>query len=462
VYVRPITDALSPEQAAARLRRRPGFVWLDGQGIGEGEEGGEGRRSFMGCEPIARHTSPFEEPLEAALEALSRLAEDRDRDPPMHGLRPSQIPAWIGYLGYDAIFSGAPARGRLDRSGAGPIAWFGRYDALLCWDEAGGCALVGDDAAACARLEARLALEPPRPARPRVGVLEVESAGGHREAIERALEHIAAGDIYQVNLARRWRCPYEGEALPLWLAMRRASPVPLGFYLDAGDHVLLARTMERFLRWEREEASGAGIDRGWLWTRPIKGTIARSGEDDAGEARRLIGDAKERAEHSMIVDLMRNDLGRVARIGSVEVVDRLSVEPYAGLSHLVSTVRCQTRAGTTLAQILEATFPPGSVTGAPKIRAMQIIEALERSPRGVYTGCVGYLDRLGGASFAVAIRTAQLREQTLCYHAGGGLVEASDPDRELEETELKARVLRDALEALREGGGANEPDEGRS
>src|SRR5690606_24571802 len=146
---------------------------------------------------------------------------------------------------------------------------------------------------------------------------------------------IAAGEIYQVNLARRWSATIEGDPVALFLAMRAASPVPFGAYLELGaDGCVLARTMERFLRWDARTRA--------LETRPIKGTIARRG-DDHGEAAALRTDAKERAEHAMIVDLMRNDLGRVAEIGSVRVEDVMAVEPYAGLSHLVSTVRATTR-----------------------------------------------------------------------------------------------------------------------
>jgi len=208
--------------------------------------------------------------------------------------------------------------------------------------------------------------------------------------------------------------------------------------------------MERFLDWE-----GPGQR---LVTRPIKGTIARSGHQDREEADQLQADPKERAEHAMIVDLMRNDLGRVARVGTVQVEEALKVEPYRGLSHLVSTVACRTRDEIGLQQILEATFPPGSVTGAPKERAIEIIEALEAGPRGIYTGCVGYIDHDGGASFAVAIRTAVARGQEIEYQAGGGLVEASIPDKEIAETELKAKTFLDAIAALRSAEGMLEND----
>jgi anthranilate/para-aminobenzoate synthase component I len=198
--------------------------------------------------------------------------------------------------------------------------------------------------------------------------------------------------------------------------------------------------MERFVRWDRAEHS--------LSTQPIKGTVARGTRADAELAAALRVDPKEHAEHVMIVDLMRNDLSRVAETGSVCVSAPLCVEPYARLLHLVSTVTCRTRPEVTLADVLRATFPPGSVTGAPKHAAIDLIEQLEAGPRGVYTGALGFIDRLGGLSLAVAIRTAVIEAGELEYWTGGGIVAASSVQAELDETLLKAAVLRDALRAL--------------
>jgi para-aminobenzoate synthetase component 1 len=248
------------------------------------------------------------------------------------------------------------------------------------------------------------------------------------------------GEVYEVNVARRWSAPFEGDALQLWQAMRVASRVPLGMYLDCGDHAVLACTMERFIHWDAKTKT--------LVTRPIKGTIRREPTDE-GASHRLRADPKERAEHSMIVDLMRNDLGRVAQIGTVKVDAPMIVEPFTGLYHLVSTVSCTTRLDVSLEAILDATFPPGSVTGAPKLRAIEIIEELEQHSRGIYCGAIGFIDHDGGLSLAVAIRTATVAEGRVCYWAGGGIVEASDPRREIAETELKAKVFLDAVAVLR-------------
>jgi para-aminobenzoate synthetase component 1 len=439
VHLEPLEPAMDAERVARALQHRTGLAWLDGDGRGP-----EGRFSFVASDPARVRRVPFgsHEPLGV----LAELEDPPDRGAAAHALPAHRIPHWIGYVAYDATWSGATRTPRrIPREAEPPVLWLGRYDAVVAFDHTEQRTwLAGDDAAACARLRTRI-LEGAPDERPTamVGEPEAQSAASHARAVEAALESIAAGDIYQVNLARRWSAPFEGSPLALWEAMRQASPVPLGMFVGAGDHAVLGRTMERFLRWDRESAR--------LTTKPIKGTIARRGDQDAAEADVLRGDEKERAEHAMIVDLMRNDLGRVARTGSVEVRDRMTVEPYAKLSHLVSTVTCETRPGVTLADVFGATFPPGSVTGCPKIRAIEIIEALEPYPRGVYTGCVGYVDRAGGASFAVAIRTSQLTEGWARYHAGGGLVAASIPDKEVAETDLKARAFLDAVQALQRG-----------
>jgi len=424
------------ELAATRsLSAEPGFAWLDAHR----SDANDGRYSFLAAWPEGEirvafgAASPF-----SPLAEVGRPAETVNLDGP----KPNAVPQWIGYIAYDAFWS-APERGtpRFKRSKE-PIVFFRRYPALLAIDHLDETAwIVGDDERACKGFRTRLQRSQERATmRPAVGPLHVDDAASHRSAIVQALDYIGRGDIYEVNLARRWMAHFEGSPFRLWQAMREASHVPLGMFLDAGERVVLACTMERFVRWHAES--------GTLVTRPIKGTILREpGDDDA--PRRLLADPKERAEHSMIVDLMRNDLGRVAETGSVRVDTPLAVEPFTGLYHLVSTVSCVTRPEVTLPSILQATFPPGSVTGAPKIRALEIIEELEQHPRGVYCGAVGFVDRDGGLSLAVAIRTAIVQSQEVHYWAGGGIVEASDPDREVAETELKARVFIDAVAALR-------------
>jgi len=425
---------------AQRLRATPGFAWLDSNR----SESRDGRFSFLAAWPSDEVRVEFgaKAPF-AALGGVSRLSRLRDEASSV-GPKPGEVPAWIGYIAYDAFWS-APVRGkpRFDRAHE-PIMLFRRYPALLALDhEDGETWVVGDDRSACDLFRARVQeLDEQETRPPVIGEIEVDDAADHRGAIEKALDYIGLGEVYEVNVARRWSAPFRGDALKLWQAMRRASRVPLGMFLDGGDHAVLACTMERFIHWDAESRT--------LVTRPIKGTIRREATDD-GASQRLRADPKERAEHSMIVDLMRNDLGRVAEVGTVKVDAPLIVEPFTGLYHLVSTVSCVTRPEVSLDAILEATFPPGSVTGAPKVRALEIIEELEKHPRGVYCGALGFIDHDGGLSLAVAIRTATVADGRVCYWAGGGIVEASDPEREVAETELKARVFLDAVDLL--GGG---------
>ena len=419
---------------ARRLSAESGFAWLDSNR----SESTDGRYSFLAAWPSEEIRVEFgaKAPF-AALRGVGRGNGDVNPEGP----KPSEVPAWIGYIAYDAFWS-APARGqpRFDRNHA-PIMLFRRYPALLAIDhEDGETWVLGDDRGAVKTFRTRLEeLTDRKTSVPSVGAIEVDDAATHRETIKKALDYIGMGEVYEVNVARRWSASFEGDALELWQAMRVASRVPLGMFLDGGDHAVLACTMERFIHWDAQSKT--------LVTRPIKGTIRREATDD-GASQRLRADPKEQAEHSMIVDLMRNDLGRVAQTGTVKVDAPLIVEPFTGLYHLVSTVSCTTRPEVSLEAVLEATFPPGSVTGAPKVRALEIIEELEQHPRGVYCGALGFIDHDGGLSLAVAIRTATVAEGRVCYWAGGGIVEASDPDREVAETELKARVFLDAVATL--------------
>jgi para-aminobenzoate synthetase component 1 len=263
----------------------------------------------------------------------------------------------------------------------------------------------------------------------------------HLAAVERALGYIRAGDIYQVNLARRLSAPIvtPGDPLALYARVAAASPAPFGALLECDGAVVISDSPELFLR------RGAGSRR--LETRPIKGTRrrGRAPAEDAALAAALAADDKERAEHLMIVDLERNDLGRVAATGSVRVEGFARVVTLPQVHHLVSTVACDVRDGASTAEILRATFPGGSITGAPKVRAMQLIDELEPTRRGPYTGAIGFLGAGGAIELSIVIRTAVLAAGTLTLHVGGGIVADSSPARELDETEEKSAGWRAAL-----------------
>ncbi len=250
----------------------------------------------------------------------------------------------------------------------------------------------------------------------------------HRAALGTALEHIRAGDCYQVNLTRTLAWDAPADPLAVFGALVRARPAPhaslLRLAADAGSVAVAGASPETFLRWD-----GPAVE-----TRPIKGTAAHPAA--------LTRSEKDRAENVMIVDLARNDLGRVCTPGSIHVPALCAVERHPGLAHLVSTVRGSLRPGVGVADLLRATCPPASVTGAPKPRVLQLIEDLETVPRGVYCGATGWIDTERGAGdLAVAIRTFVVADDRTTLGVGGGIVADSDPDREWAETELKARRL---------------------
>ena len=305
---------------ARSLSTQPGFAWLDSNR----SESLDGRFSFLAAWPNDEIRVEFG--ASRPFDALGRVSASATGTP-SGGFGPGDVPSWIGYIAYDAFWS-APARGRgrFERS-TDPIVLFRRYPALFAIDhESGVTWVIGDDEAECTRfLERFRTCEDASWEIPSIGELLVDDPSTHREAIVAALDYIGRGEVYEVNLARRWSASFEGDALGLWRAMRLASRVPLGLFFDAGDHAVLACTMERFIHWESTSRH--------LVTKPIKGTIRRE-PADGGASARLRADPKERAEHSMIVDLMRNDLGRVAEIGSVEVEAPLVVEPFTGLYHL--------------------------------------------------------------------------------------------------------------------------------
>jgi para-aminobenzoate synthetase/4-amino-4-deoxychorismate lyase len=270
---------------------------------------------------------------------------------------------------------------------------------------------------------------PPRTRRRRFDLSRVD----YCRAVRRALAYIAAGDNYQTNLTCRLHFDSPEEPFGAYLRLRRAQPVPYGAYLNCGGFQVVSQSPELFLRRRGD----------LLETRPMKGTLRRGlgSDEDARLVRLLRRDEKARAENIMIVDLMRNDLGRLARPGTVAVFDLFRVERYRTLLQMISGVRCRLRSGTSLPDILSATFPPGSVTGAPKHRTMQIIQELERSPRKLYTGAVGLFLPGGDMTLSVAIRTLIARGGHYEMGIGSGIVADSDAQAEWEETRLKSHFF---------------------
>ncbi len=261
--------------------------------------------------------------------------------------------------------------------------------------------------------------------------------GAYLDAIHRALEYIRAGDIYQVNLSQRFRTSYDGDPWGLFLRLYEINPAPFFAYLDTGPFQVISSSPERFLmvRGDRVE------------TRPIKGTLPRGStpEADAQLGRELLASEKNRAELAMITDLLRNDLGRVCAFGTVTVDEEARLEAYTNVFHLVSVVSGRLAPGRDRIDLLRATFPGGSITGCPKIRAMEIIDELEPTVRSVYTGSIGYLGFDGSMDLNIAIRTLIRKGPDLFYQAGGGIVFDSDPELEYEETLHKAASIRKAI-----------------
>lgn len=264
-------------------------------------------------------------------------------------------------------------------------------------------------------------------------------------AVGRIKEHIAAGDIYQANLTQQMRVALDTETRPetIFLRLRQAHPASFGAFIRRRDDVVVSASPERFLR----VYPGAGQRYVEAW--PIKGTRPRgaSPAEDERLRRELLGSEKDRAENVMIVDLLRNDLGRVCLYGSVRVLELCAIQKHPTLFHLVSKVRGRLRDGVEAGDLLRATFPCGSITGAPKLRAMEIIEEVETAPRGLSMGAIGYFSFDGRMDLSVAIRTMVVRQGVARFNVGGGIVADSDPVLEYEESLVKSRALLRALGA---------------
>jgi anthranilate synthase component 1 len=265
----------------------------------------------------------------------------------------------------------------------------------------------------------------------------------YQAAVRRAKEYIAAGDIMQVVLSQRLRLPFTDSPLSLYRALRSVNPSPYMFYYDFGDFHVVGASPEILVRKEGTTVT----------LRPIAGTRPRGATRDADErlATELAADPKEIAEHVMLLDLGRNDVGRVAQIGGVRVTEQMAIERYSHVMHIVSNVEGTLKPGLSSFDVLAATFPAGTVSGAPKVRAMEIIDELEPTRRGVYAGAVGYISFQDDMDTAIAIRTAVVKDGTLYVQAGAGIVHDSVPETEWQETQNKARAVLRAAEMVQLG-----------
>jgi para-aminobenzoate synthetase component 1 len=266
------------------------------------------------------------------------------------------------------------------------------------------------------------------------------NAAEYLEMIAKAQAHIAAGDVYQVCLTNEIRVSTSTDPLSVFLKLRTSNPAPFAAFIRIGETSLVSSSPEQFLKVSAE---------GHVSTKPIKGTRPRGAdaETDAEIAESLRSDPKERAENLMIVDLMRNDIGKVAQVGTVAVPELFAIESYATVHQLVSTVTAELEASCSAWDVVISAFPGGSMTGAPKIRAMEIIHELEAGTRGAYSGCLGFLGADGSAELAMTIRTIVFEGESATIGVGGGITIDSDPQAELEETQLKAKALLAALNA---------------
>ncbi len=445
--VERLDSALSPADALARLRDRDRPVLLDGAA-------GEPRRfSLLAFDPVA--TADFGS-LEELRAFAARLA------PPEPGSLPADFPdafhgGFLGALAYDLGVAGEDLKLPAEPWDF-PLVVGGLYTDFLVKDEvrAETWLALGEDpgdgrppvderrAAILAAFEREPDTAPLRATGPLVRCVKSRE---HRARVERARAWIAAGEMYQANVAHRFTRAVAGDPIDLYLRLRRRNPAPYMAFLRWPGGAVLSTSPELLLEFDGASAR----------TRPIKGTIERGATpaEDAERAAALLASEKDRAELAMIVDLERNDLGRIARTGSVEVGEFPRLESFATVHHLVADVACRPRAGVDAVDALAALFPGGSITGAPKLRSMELIAELEGEGRGFFTGSLGFLDARGRAAFNILIRTLLWRPTPgngggagageVSFRVGGGITWASDPAAEDAETLAKGRALAEAL-----------------
>ncbi len=398
-------DGLTPVEVAGRLRHLAGLVFFDTSG--NFPSGASQPLSVIAASPVEVlrgniHTPGGLEILRTALAAGPDLAGD-------HGFPVGGLCGWVDYEG-DFVFGDYPE-----------MIIYSHHDHT--WWETGQLSTRLRDTHSSAEIS---------PFTP------LASREKFTSGVARIKEWIAAGHIYQANLSQTFTATVSGDLFALYETLREASPAPMAAYLKLDGREILSSSPETFLK-----ISGRGIE-----TRPIKGTRPRFADpdEDRRSAYELQTSAKEIAELVMITDLLRNDLGQVCEFGSVEVTEMLRLESLAQVHHLVSTVTGALRPEIDALSALAACYPGGSITGAPKKRAMEIIRELEQAPRGVYCGAIGWLGYNGESSLNIAIRTLVRSGDQIVYQVGAGIVADSDPDKEYEETLHKAAGIRLAIE----------------
>ncbi len=465
-----VADLLTPVSAFLKIAEHSDYAFLL-----ESVEGGEhvGRYSFLGKDPFlilrgggdgraviekAGVTTPTDTPF---IEALRDLM-NQFQSPSVPGL-PRFTGGAVGYLGYDTAAWFEPTAARQDSAGAAhEEAGFMVFDTILAFDHVqhrilliANARISGDEDRrslyqfACAKIEflereLERALSFQRSSDRRQPELTSNFSQDAYEAIVRkAKEHIAAGDIYQVVLSQRFEAEVGVDAFTVYRALRHVNPSPYMFFIRMGGRSIVGSSPEMLVRVEGRQAV----------THPIAGTRPRgkSEAEDQQLAEELKRNEKERAEHVMLVDLGRNDIGRVCDYGTVRVPTFMALERYSHVMHLVSVVEGRLSEDRDRLDALVSCFPAGTVSGAPKVRAMQIINDLEPSRRGIYAGAVGYLDFAGNLDFCIAIRTIVLQDGKAYIQTGAGIVADSDPASEYEETRDKARAMIRALELASEG-----------
>jgi para-aminobenzoate synthetase component I len=442
--VHPLPYHANPAEYFTAIRHAPGSVLLD-SGRPSAERGRYDLLSAWPLEQLAvlpdESGNDFLRRLRTQLTQLGdAVLPDTVQLPFAGGL--------IGYLSYDfgRHLEALPSYAQDDLQL--PDARFGVYDwALVSDHHAGTSQLVFHPH--CAKSERQRLIELfSQSSTAQASTFSLErpmspdlSAEDYRQAFGRIQAYIQAGDCYQVNFAQRFRAPCAGDAWAAYQALRAACPTPFsGFQSLPEGGAVLSLSPERFVK----------VSEGHVETRPIKGTRPRGAtpDEDAAHAAELLASPKDRAENLMIVDLLRNDLGRTCRIGSVRVPELFSLESYPNVHHLVSSVTGELAQDKDALDLIAGSFPGGSITGAPKIRAMQIIDELEPTRRGLYCGSLLYLDVRGEMDSSIAIRSLLVKDGQVCCWGGGGIVADSDWQAEYQESITKVRVLLETLETL--------------